>query len=158
MNDCACGQSLSSSDRFCPACGKATAALTPATVVDGPFQWRWALASIPITVGVVLALSFAVGMVMGAAGIPLQKDPRGQAIGALVLLLSMFAGGVVVGYASPGRTIREPGLGIAAALVAANLLGGERGTGLFFSWVLPFVVGSAGAKVGEWLQGRASRR
>ena len=158
MNTCSCGQPLPPEDKFCSTCGKPAAAKASLVLAPTAFQWNWALAAIPITAGVVLALSIAVGIVLGATGIAVDKESGGAAIGATVLLASMFVGGVIVGRWSPERTIREPGVGISAALLPANLVAGDRGAGLFTGWILPFAVGAAGAKLGEWIQSRSDAR
>jgi hypothetical protein len=68
----------------------------------------------------------------------------------------MLLGGMAAGWLSPGRTIVEPGVGIAAALIGFNLLIGNT-SNLLFGWLLPFGIGAGGARIGEWLQGRFSR-
>jgi len=78
---------------------------------------------------------------------------------------SFFGGGLLVGWASPGETIREPAIGAAIAVVfnVANwvLRAGDQGEGItagfFIGVAITIAVGYGlallGAKLGERIQG-----
>jgi len=125
-------------------------------VQPAEFQWKWALLTIPIVVAVTVACMVAVGLVAGFAGYSLEDSDSQQFVGLIILLISMLLGGMAAGWLSPGRTIVEPGVGIAAALIGLNVLSGETGN-ILLGWILPFGIGAGGARIGEWLQGRFSR-
>jgi len=121
------------------------------------FQWKWALLTIPIVVLVTVVCMVGAVIAFMVVGQPLEDDsPRQAVVGTIVLLISMLLGGMAAGWLSPGRTIVEPGVGIAAALIGFNLLIGNT-SNLLFGWLLPFGIGAGGARIGEWLQGRFSR-
>jgi len=126
-----------------------------ATPAPQGFQWKWFLLTIPIVAGATLALMLLVGFSMGAAGVNTEDEQLMQFVGVIVILAGMLLGGGVAGWLSPGRTILEPGAGIAATLAALNLAMGAT-DGLLLSWVLPFLIGAAGAWVGESLAKRAA--
>lgn len=71
------------------------------------------------------------------------------AVSYLLIFLSYFAGGVIIGKKSPGRTIIEPG--IASAI--ASLFPGISGLGIAVS----FLMGVAGGYTGERWQEAGSR-
>ena len=62
-----------------------------------------------------------------------------------------------MGWVSPGRTVLEPGVGIAATVIVLNVLSQEI-SGIVTGWVVPFGIGAGGAAIGEWLQRRFRRR
>jgi hypothetical protein len=90
------------------------------------------------------------------AGYSLEDSESEQFADTIIVLISMVLGGMTVGWLSPGRTIVEPGVGIATALIGFNLLNGDTSS-LLLGWLLPFGLGAGGARIGEWLQGRFSR-
>jgi len=170
MTTCpACSQPLGGDDRFCTRCGKPVntmraADAPPASPRSAPagFRWTWALLAIPIALGTAFATFFAAGLFMGLAGFTpdaLDADDGllPEAFGAMVILGSMALAGLVVGWCSPGRTIVEPGVGLAAAVIAMALVKGDT-QGVISGLVLPFLLGACGAWLGEWLQGRFTSR
>jgi hypothetical protein len=136
---------------------------TPAAVTSATgFRWMWALLTIPIAVGTAIVSGFTAGLVMGFMGItPEWFAATGEAtqavIGAVVIVGSMVFAGLVVGWFSPGRTVMEPGVGIAAAVITMNVLHGDA-QGVVMAWVVPFLLGAGGAWLGEWLQSRFAKR
>lgn len=154
-----CGREATAPGSFCTHCGAplpvrhAPAAPARATA----FHWRWALLTIPIVVAVSFAIAYAAGLVAGSLGFATDAEETITAVGTASVLLGMFIGGLVVGWVSPGRTVLEPGVGIAAAVTAINVLYQDV-AGLVAAWVLPFAIGTGGAALGEWLQGRWRRR
>jgi len=156
MASCACGQQLAAGDSFCTGCGRplsvtaATPSATPPAPAPSGFQWKWALLTIPIVVGVTLVLMIPAGVLMVAMGVQPEDKARQAIAGVMIILLSMLLGGILAGWLSPSRTIFEPGVGIAAALTGANLAMGTT-DGMLLGWVLPFLIGAAGAWIGERL-------
>ena len=133
--------------------------VTPAPSAAG-FRWKWALLTIPITVGTAVGLTVVTVMMMAALGWSDDSASEGskEAVGAFIVLGTMLLSGVVVGWLSPGRTLLEPAVGLVAATVALNLFFGDAETNPIGGWMLPFALGAAGAWLGEWLQGRLARR
>lgn len=170
MTTCpACSQPLGGDDRFCTGCGKP---VTAARALDAPptsagaassgFRWTWALLSIPIALGTAFATFCAAGLFMGLAGftpdaLDADDSPLPEAFGAMVILGSMALAGLVVGWCSPGRTIVEPGVGLAAAVISMAVVKGDT-QAVVSGVVLPFLLGACGAWLGEWLQGRFTSR
>lgn len=146
-----CGHQAAAMASFCSNCGTSVAAGGNGTGSPPQgFQWKWALITIPIVVCVALGLSVLAGVWMAIAGVDLANEASSLAFGVGVLLVSMLLGGFVAGWLSPGRTILEPGVGIAAALTGLNLATGQT-DGLVLGWILPLLLGAGGAQVGEWL-------
>ncbi len=149
-----CGRTVTGSDSFCAGCG---AALPPRQAGGSQsghprsFRWKWALLTIPIALGVTLAAVAAVVAVALNFGVDPDTDPLAKAVGFLAVVAGMFIGGLIVGWWSPGRTVLEPGVGLAVTSIALNLLSDNAG-GILFDWILPFAVGAAGAWLGEALQ------
>ncbi len=130
--------------------GRGTAAPAPSG-----FQWRWALLTIPIVIAVTLVVAIAAALLMALAGVDTGDESRQAVVGVLIVLASMLLGGLLAGWLSPGKTIVEPGVGIAAALTGANLAMGMT-EGVLLGWVVPFLIGAAGAWIGERLPKRAT--
>ncbi len=82
---------------------------------------------------VIIVLAY-IGLIAGAVAGSL-------AVSYLFIFLSYFAGGVIIGKKSPGKTIIDPG--IASAI--ASFLPGISGLGIIVS----FLMGVAGGYVGE---------
>lgn len=157
-----CGLNLTETSSFCSGCGEPLAARStrgPAapSVGSGGFRWQWALITIPIVVGVSLSLAFAVGLISGFLGASAEDEATMDLLGVASVFTGMFVGGLVVGWVSPGRTVLEPGVGIAAGVIAMNILANNM-AGVVLGWLMPFGIGAAGAALGEWLQGLRQRR
>lgn len=175
MTTCpSCSQPLGGDDRFCTGCGKpvsaagAAASPVPATPAGtavssaGGFRWMWALLTIPIAVGTALVVLFGIGFAMAFMGIDLESfaatgGAKREVFAVGGLLGGMALAGLIVGWLSPGRTVAEPGVGLAAAVIALNVLAGDT-QGLVMGWVVPFLLGAGGAWIGEWLQSRFAAR
>jgi len=111
------------------------------------FRWKWVLLAIPA----LLTLQVAGAIALALAG---QWDPI---VVVPMTFVSFFVGGLLIAYCSTGITIREPAVGIAIAVAFTNLvLGRTGGSGLVIGWIVPALLGLAGARLGEQMQ--ASRR
>jgi hypothetical protein len=116
-------------------------------VSSARFRWKWVLLAIPALL--TLQVAGAIGLALAGQWDPIVVVP--------MTLVSFFVGGLLIAYCSPGITIREPAVGIAIAVVLTNLvLGRTEGSGLVISWIVPALLGLAGAGLGERMQ--ASRR
>jgi hypothetical protein len=111
------------------------------------FRWKWALLAIP---------ALLVLQVVGAIGLALTGQWSPMVVVAMTFV-SFFVGGLLIAYCSTGITIREPAVGVAIAVVLTNLvLSRSSGAGLWAGWIVPGLLGLAGARLGEQMQ--ASRR
>ncbi|NQW46589.1 MAG: zinc ribbon domain-containing protein [Planctomycetes bacterium] len=170
----ACSHPLTASDRFCPGCGRGTVTepvlrvcprcsrpvgegafcsncgqrvTIAATGSATGFQWKWAALTVPIVVGTTVVFMIAAGVILNLQG----TTDVSPAVGLLIAVLGIFAGGLVAGFLSPTRTVLEPGVGIAATVIVMNLAMGDIG-GMLLGWLIPLGLGSLGAALGEFLQ------
>jgi len=122
----------------------------------GRLDWKW----IGIGVAIMLALSVVVGLLAGLLMAPTLEgasDPQdvelsgGQAFILAVGNFLVFAvGGFIVGIKSAGRTIWEPGISAAIAVLIALLLAGTFSLGnLIIGGLVPFLAGVLGGWLGE---------
>ena len=126
-------------------------------------DWKW----IGIGVLIMIALNFAAGIIMALVLGPAVQQATtveditlsgGQvALLALVNFLSFVIGGFIVGLKSAGRTILEPGISAAVAVIIALLLSGNfTVVNILTGGVVPFVAGVVGGWLGERRQGTAA--
>ena len=72
------------------------------------------------------------------------------ALGALISIATFAIGGFIVGLKSPGRTIVEPGLSAAAAVLLGLMISGALSLGtLLAAGLVPFLAGVLGGYLGE---------
>ena len=75
----------------------------------------------------------------------------------MVGIASFAVGGYIVGLRSPGRTILEPGISAAVAVVVGLLLSGAFTLGnLLAGGLVPFLAGLLGGYLGERHQSRGA--
>jgi hypothetical protein len=128
--------------------------------MTGRLDWKW----IAIGVLVMVILNVVAGLVLALAlGSSLEgvEDVEHLRVtgSQIVLLVSIniltFAiGGFIVGIKSAGRTIVEPGISAAVAVVIALLISGNFTIGnLIAGGLLPFAAGVLGGWLGELRQG-----
>ena len=87
----------------------------------------------------------------------LGRVPGQLALGALISIASFALGGYIVGVKSPGRTILEPGISAAVAVVVGLLLSGAFTLGnLLAGGLVPFLAGLLGGYLGERQQARSA--
>jgi len=128
--------------------------------MSGTLDWKW----IGIGVVVMLVLNLVAGLILGlvlAPELEAVTSPEdvqlsgGQAVLAAVLNFLAFAiGGFIVGIKSSGRTILEPGISAAIAVLIALLISGNFGlVNLIAGGIVPFLAGVLGGWLGEKRQG-----
>jgi hypothetical protein len=125
-------------------------------------DWKW----IAIGVVVMVALSLIAGIILALVlGSQIKDAASVQDItlsgGQLVLIaviniLAYAIGGFIVGVRSAGRTIIEPGISAAIAVLIALLISGNfTVVNLIAGGLIPFVAGVVGGWLGERRQGTA---
>ena len=123
-------------------------------------DWKW----IGIGVLIMVALNLVAGLILGLflgpqlEGVTSPEDLElsgGQVALATVLNFLAFAiGGFIVGLKSTGRTILEPGISAAIAVVIALLIAGNFTIGnIIVGGIVPFLAGVLGGWLGERRQG-----
>ena len=128
--------------------------------MTGNLDWKW----IGIGVVVMIVLNLIAGLILGLflgpqlEGVTSPEDVQlsgGQIVLAAVLNFLAFAiGGFIVGLKSAGRTILEPGISAAIAVVIALLISGNFSIGnIIAGGIVPFVAGVLGGWLGERRQG-----
>lgn len=126
-------------------------------------DWKW----IGIGVLIMIVLNIVAGLVLGiflrdeigdATQIEEVQLSTGQMAALALLNILVFAiGGFVVGLKSAGRTILEPGISAAVAVILALLLAGDFSVGnLLAGGLVPFLAGVFGGWLGERRQEAAS--
>lgn len=127
-------------------------------------DWKW----IGIGVVIMIALNIAAGIVLGiflrdeigdATKIEDVQLGAGQVVALALLNVLVFAiGGFIVGLKSAGRTILEPGISAALAVLIALLLAGDFSIGnILAGGLVPFGAGVLGGWFGERRQEAAGR-
>jgi hypothetical protein len=125
----------------------------------GNLDWKW----IGIGVVVMLVLSLVGGLLIGmllgpeleAAASPedlenIQLSGGQISLAAVINLLAFVIGGFIVGLKSAGRTILEPGISAAIAVLIALFLSGTFTVGnLLVGGLVPFAAGILGGWLGE---------
>jgi hypothetical protein len=125
-------------------------------------DWKWIGIGVLIMIGLNIAAGFVLALVLGSEirGATNVEDitlSGGQvAVAAVVNFLSFVIGGFIVGIKSAGRTILEPGISAAIAVVIALLISGNFTlVNMIAGGVVPFAAGVIGGWLGERRQGAA---
>lgn len=126
----------------------------------GKLDWKWIAIGVLIMIALNLAAGFIAALTLGSA---LQTAPNvddislsgGQVVFLAVLnFLAFLIGGFIVGLKSIGRTILEPGLSAAIAVLLALVISGNFSLGgLLAGGLVPFAAGVFGGWLGERRQG-----
>ncbi len=121
----------------------------PEATQKQPIQWKW------VVIGIIVGF-----VIIGASYFIVAPKFHSDAIQSLVLLVGFVVTGAVVGYYSPGVTIREAlyaGLILMVILAIGFALMGSgesgHGTVFFLLLVLGGVLAQVGGWIGEKLQG-----
>jgi hypothetical protein len=123
-------------------------------------DWKW----IGIGVALMLVLTVIAGLLLGvilASSIEGATAPEeiqfsgGQiALAGLLNFLAFAIGGFIVGLKSSGRTILEPGISAAIAVLIGLLISGNFSVlNIIAGGLVPFVAGMLGGWLGEKRQG-----
>ena len=130
--------------------------------MSGSLDWKWIGIGVVVMVVLNLVAGLILGMVLGAQleGVTSPEEVElggGQIVLAAVLNILVFAiGGFIVGVKSAGRTILEPGISAAIAVLIALLISGNFSLGnLLAGGLVPFAAGVLGGWLGERRQGTA---
>ena len=128
----------------------------------GTLDWKW------IGIGVVLmiVLSLIGGLLLGLILGPqiegvtspeeMQLSGGQMALAAVINILAFAIGGFIVGLKSAGRTILEPGISAAIAVVIVLLISGNISiANIIAGGLVPFIAGILGGWLGERRQGTA---
>jgi hypothetical protein len=125
----------------------------------GNLDWRWIAIGVAVMFGLNLIASLILLPLIGDSLPATATNPQdaaaalsgGQlALGALISIASFTIGGYIVGLKSPGRTIVEPGISAAIAVIIGLLLSGAFTLGnLLAGGLVPFLAGLLGSYLGE---------
>ena len=125
-------------------------------------DWKWIAIGVLIMVALNIAAGFVMQLILGPAiaGATDVEDVAltgGQvALLAFVNFLTFVIGGFIVGVKSTGRTILEPGISAAIAVVIALLLLGNFSVvNMLAGGLVPFAAGVLGGWLGERRQAMA---
>ncbi len=134
--------------------------------MSGRLDWKWIGIGVVIMVVLNLVAGLVLGLVLGSEleGVTSPEDVQlsgGQVVLAAVLNFLAFAiGGYIVGLKSAGRTILEPGISAAIAVLIALLIAGNFSVvNIIAGGIVPFLAGVLGrlarrAPAGDGLAGR----
>jgi hypothetical protein len=127
-------------------------------------DWKW----IGFGVLIMLGLNIVAGLILGLYLMPeIQDATRVEDIDlsggrmawlALVNFLVFLIGGFIVGLKSAGRTILEPGISAAVAVIITLVISGNFTLGgVLAGGLVPFLAGVLGGWIGERRQEGAAR-
>jgi hypothetical protein len=122
-------------------------------------DWRWIGIGVAIMFGLNFVASLILVLLMGDRVPSTAATPEEAvagigggrlALGALIGIASFAIGGYIVGLKSPGRTILEPGISAAIAVLISLILSGTFNLGnLLVGGLVPFLAGLLGGYLGE---------
>jgi hypothetical protein len=123
-------------------------------------DWKWIGIGVVVMIVLNLVGGFILGLVLGPQmeGVTSPEDIQlsgGQiALAAVINFLAFAIGGFIVGLKSAGRTILEPGISAAIAVIIALLISGNFGLlNIIAGGLVPFIAGVLGGWLGERRQG-----
>jgi hypothetical protein len=128
--------------------------------MTGGLDWKWigigvvVMIVLNLVAGLILALLFAPQLEAVTSPEDVQFSGGQLALAVVLNFLAFAIGGFIVGIKSTGRTILEPGISAAIAVVIALLISGNFGiVNLIAGGIVPFVAGVLGGWLGERRQG-----
>jgi hypothetical protein len=128
--------------------------------MTGGLDWKWSGIGVVVMIvlnlvaGLILALLFAPQLEAVTSPEDVQFSGGQLALAVVLNFLAFAIGGFIVGIKSTGRTILEPGISAAIAVVIALLISGNFGiVNLIAGGIVPFVAGVLGGWLGERRQG-----
>lgn len=121
---------------------------------NNKFSWGWVFGSMVVFVIAQLVLSVVMGQMLLGSRIPLGLQ---QVTQGLLILLSYFVGGFIIGVVSPGVRMIEPALGAFLSIFLVVFVSFVMPNSyVHFSWlkllvggVISFSLALYGAKLGE---------
>jgi hypothetical protein len=127
--------------------------------MSGNLDWRWIGIGVAIMFGLNIVASLIIAALIGGDIPEAATTPEEAAatigggrllLGAVISILSFAIGGYIVGLKSPGRTILEPGISAAIAVVIGLVISGAlTPANLLLGGLVPFIAGLAGGYLGE---------
>jgi len=130
----------------------------------GKLDWKWIGIGVLIMLGLSIAAGVGLGLFLGsAAGDATRVEDieltAGQMVSVAVVNFLVFViGGFIVGLKSAGRTILEPGISAAAAVIIVLLISGNFTLGgILAGGLVPFLAGILGGWIGERRQESSAR-
>jgi hypothetical protein len=128
--------------------------------MTGSLDWKWIgigvviMVALNLVAGVILALLIAPQLEGVASPEEIQITGGQMALATVLNFLAFAIGGFIVGLKSTGRTILEPGISAAIAVLIALLISGNFSVvNLFVGGLVPFLAGVLGGWLGERRQG-----
>ena len=125
----------------------------------GKLDWRWIGIGVAIMFGLNIVASLIIAALIGGDLPETATTPEEAAaalgggrllMGALISILSFAIGGYIVGLKSPGRTILEPGISAAIAVVIGLVISGAlTPANMMVGGLIPFLAGLGGGYLGE---------
>jgi hypothetical protein len=126
----------------------------------GSLDWKWIAIGVVVMIVLNLIGGLLLAMFIGSQleGVTSPEDIQltgGQiALAAVINFLAFAIGGFIVGLKSAGRTILEPGISAAIAVIIALLLSGNFSiVNIIAGGLVPFIAGVLGGWLGERRQG-----
>ncbi len=124
-------------------------------------DWKWIGIGLMIMLGLYIVAGIVLALVMRPqleSGATVEDLSAGQAtLLAIVNFLIFAIGGFIVGLKSAGRTILEPGISAAIAVIIGLLISGNFTIGnILAGGLIPFGAGVLGGWLGERRQGTAA--
>jgi hypothetical protein len=126
----------------------------------GSLDWKWIGIGVVVMIVLNLIGGLLLAMFIGSQleGVTSPEDIQltgGQiALAAVINFLAFAIGGFIVGLKSAGRTILEPGISAAIAVIVALLLSGNFSiVNIIAGGLVPFIAGVLGGWLGERRQG-----
>lgn len=126
----------------------------------GSLDWKWIGIGVVVMIVLNLIGGLLLAMFIGSQleGVTSPEDIQltgGQiALAAVINFLAFAIGGFIVGLKSAGRTILEPGISAAVAVIIALLLSGNFSiVNIIAGGLVPFIAGILGGWLGERRQG-----
>jgi hypothetical protein len=128
--------------------------------MTGTLDWKW----IGIGVLIMVVLNLVAGLILGLVLAPqmegvtspeeIQFTGGQMALATILNFLAFAIGGFIVGIKSAGRTILEPGISAAIAVLIALLISGNFSiANILVGGLVPFLAGVLGGWLGEKRQG-----
>lgn len=119
-------------------------------------DWKWIGIGVLIMIVLYIAAGIVLGLVLGsdigdATEVEdIQLSGGQMAALAIVNFLVFLIGGFIVGLKSAGRTILEPGISAAVAVIIGLLIAGNFSLGnMIAAGLVPFLAGVLGGWIGE---------